>query len=79
MKHKQAIGAAIENILLSAYEMGLGTCWIGEILKREKEVNELLGVSEKLELMAMITIGYHEKCECLGKRKALNDVLITWK
>ncbi|MGH4125483.1 MAG: nitroreductase family protein [Clostridium sp.] len=28
LKHAQSIGAAIQNILLAAHELGLGTCWI---------------------------------------------------
>lgn len=31
LKHVQSIGAAIQNILLAAHELGLATCWIGEI------------------------------------------------
>ena len=79
LKHKQAIGAAIQNILLSAYEMNIGTCWIGEILKREKEVNEAVGVSDSLELMAMITIGYYEKTTIKAKRKTMDEIVLKWK
>jgi len=34
----QDCGAAIENILLSAYELGYGTCWCG-IYPRDERVN----------------------------------------
>jgi len=33
-------------MLLDAHELGLGTCWIGEILKNEDKVRGLLGVIE---------------------------------
>ena len=31
-----AIGASIQNMLLQAYELGLATCWLGEILNQKK-------------------------------------------
>lgn|GEM_PF-5632453 len=46
LKHFQSIGSAIQNMLLDAHELGLGTCWIGEILKNEDKVRGLLGVIE---------------------------------
>jgi hypothetical protein len=33
-----AIGACIQNILLAAHSLGLGTCWLGEILNKKQEV-----------------------------------------
>lgn len=60
-KDLQAIGAAIENICLQASSMGIGTCWIGEILKMEAEVNVIIDVPNTYELMAVICVGYGEK------------------
>jgi nitroreductase len=42
LKHRQAIAAALQNMMLAGHEMGLGTCWIGEILKREADVYSLV-------------------------------------
>ena len=53
-----AIGASIQNMLLSAYSLGIGTCWLGEILNRKEEVHSLLGISGELELVAVIALGY---------------------
>lgn len=77
-KNVQAIGAAIQNILLAAHEVGLGTCWIGEILKNEDKVKELLGVSNDLELMAVISVGYSSKNSIKSKRRSLSDNIISW-
>lgn len=80
LKHRQAIGAAIQNMMLSAHEMGLGTCWIGEILKREAELNTLVGAPPGLELMAMVSIGYSD---LLNKRsmprKDIDQLLLKWE
>lgn len=53
-----AIGASVQNMLLSAYSLGIGTCWLGEILNKKEEVNSLLGISGELELVAVIALGY---------------------
>lgn len=77
-KHVQAIGAAIQNMLLTAHELGLGTCWIGEILKNEDKVKELLGISSsELQLMAVIAVGYPSK-KSQSKRKDISEAIINW-
>lgn len=59
IKDHQSAGACIQNILLSAYALGLGTCWIGEILKKEDKVKEILELEkEKYEMCALIAVGY---------------------
>jgi nitroreductase len=57
-KDLMALGACAENIMLAAFEKGLGTCWLGEIVNRKDEVRKYLGTSDDLEFMALITFGY---------------------
>lgn len=71
----QAIGAAIENICLQASSMGIGTCWIGEILKMETEVNAIINVPETYELMAVICVGYEENEILRASRMELNQLI----
>ncbi len=78
LKHAQSIGASIENLMLAAEDLGLGTCWIGEILKNEEEVKNLLNVPNDLELMAVITLGYSSKDNLKSKRKELSENIINW-
>jgi nitroreductase len=78
LKHVQAIGAAIQNMLLAAQEIGLGTCWIGEILKNEDKVKELLGAPNNLELMAVISVGYSSKDTMKSKRRDVSEDILSW-
>ena len=78
MKHSQSIGAAIQNMLLAAHELGLGTCWIGEILKNEDKVRELLGVSDDLQLMAIISVGYSSRKNLKSKRNDISKNIVSW-
>ncbi len=56
-KDLQAIGAAIQNLLLAAHATGLGACWLGEILNRRAEAEAALGVAVPLELAAVVALG----------------------
>ena len=78
LKHAQSIGAAIQNMLLAAQQLGLGTCWIGEILKNEDKVHELLGVSDDLQLMAVISVGYSSGNNLKSKRRETSENIISW-
>lgn len=57
VKDVQAIGACIQNMLLAAHARGLGAVWIGEILNRAQDVDEILGADDMLELMAVVAVG----------------------
>ncbi len=48
-------GAAIQNILLTATDLGLGSCWIGAFNKAK--VNELLKL-DKLTALYLVALGY---------------------
>ncbi len=48
--------AAIQNILLSAWGYGIGSCWIGSI-NRDK-IYTHFNIPKKLEIVAIIALGY---------------------
>lgn len=75
-KDIMAIGACIQNMILKAHSMGLGTCWLGEILNKKKDVVNYLGLDEDLELMAVITVGYPDEEIIKGRRKPLKSLII---
>lgn len=51
--------AAIENLLLAAWDKGLGTCWMAGPLKaRAGVIAAFLGVPPDRELVAIVTLGY---------------------
>jgi nitroreductase len=59
----QDCGAAVQNILLEAASMGLGTCWCG-VYPREARVaaiNELLNITEPKLAFAIIAVGVSDE------------------
>jgi len=77
-KDIQAIGACIENILLTAHFLGLGACWLGEILKQKEKIARILDVPLSFELMAVLAIGYPLIRERTGSRRPLRELIFKW-
>lgn len=50
--------AAIQNILLQAKAMGLGTVWVGSRLNHSEKVKEILAIPEDRLIAGIIPIGY---------------------
>jgi len=70
-KDVQAVGACIQNMLLTIHSLGLGGVWLGEILKNKEKVKELLNGGEDLELMAVVAFGHRAKGLTDGERDPL--------
>ncbi len=49
-------GACAQNIMLCAWEMGIGSCWLGAI--NRKKIKEILSIPEDREVDTVIALGY---------------------
>jgi nitroreductase len=58
-KPNHDVGAAVENILLSATYEGIGCCWIGSI--NRVKLMEILKVPENYEIDSVIALGYPDE------------------
>ena len=79
VKDIQAMGACIQNMLLTIHDLGLGGVWLGEILKNRASVEEILKVPEGCELMAVVALGHTEEKMGTGSRKPLDEVILSRK
>lgn len=75
-KDIQGIGACIENMWLAAHSLGVGMCWIGEILNRSGDVEKLLETGKSLELMAVLCFGIAEAETKSPQRLPLEDLIV---
>ncbi len=50
------VAIALDHMTLIAVESGLGTCWIGAF--DERKVKEILGIPEKIRVVALMPLGY---------------------
>ncbi|MCK5289268.1 MAG: nitroreductase family protein [Candidatus Omnitrophica bacterium] len=68
--------AAIENILISAADSGLGACWVaGDKKPYVSEIAELLNASLDLKLIGLISLGRPKQEVFQKKSRCLEDVL----
>lgn len=51
-----AVSAAIQNMVLAAESLGIGSCWLDAPLFCEEEINKLFSIRD--ELVAVLTLGY---------------------
>ncbi|MFR4163012.1 MAG: nitroreductase family protein [Paraclostridium sordellii] len=72
----QSIGAAVENFLLAATEMGYGACYMTGPTHAKTEIENLIGFEKPgYELMSMIALGVAEDNQPVQPpRKPLEDV-----
>ncbi|MBN2110834.1 MAG: nitroreductase [Methanosarcinaceae archaeon] len=78
-KDIQAVGAAIQNMLLACCEMGLGAVWLGEILNNKEKVNLILSCPGSMELMAVLAIGHPLQKSRGSARKELKEICFEEK
>jgi nitroreductase len=74
-KDIQGIGACMQNMLLAAHSLGLGTVWMGEILNRRGEVEQILEVPESYELMAVLAVGHPYRKPVDSERLPLSELV----
>ena len=55
----QGAAAAIENMLLTAHSLGLGSCWVGAF--DEEEVRRICNMPEHVNVQGIVTIGYADE------------------
>ncbi len=68
----QSIGGAIQTMLLSAENMGLGTLWICDVFYADKEICNHLNTDN--QLIAAVSIGYKDETPEPRPRKSLDEV-----
>lgn len=54
----ESASAAMENLLLAATALGLGTCWMTGPLNDEKTLRRILAIPEDKEIVAVTPLGY---------------------
>ena len=67
-------GAAVENLILTAIEEGIGSCWLGAI-DREK-IRDILDVSSDFEIESVVVLGYPNEQPVMEPMK---DSIEYWK
>jgi len=67
------LAIAIENMALTAWDLGIGSCWIGAY--DEQNVKELFDVPRNLRVVSLLTLGYPDEKAGRKHRKDLNEIV----
>ncbi len=71
----QSASAAIQNMLLAACEMNIGTCWICHLPPKEK-LRELLNIPKNHDPIAYIVLGYYDKLpDSVPRKHEVSEIL----
>ncbi|MGQ9723214.1 MAG: nitroreductase family protein [Candidatus Jordarchaeum sp.] len=70
-----SIGAAVENLILTAVPKGLATCWTSGFMFGEERVKKILEIPEGVRLLSIIALGYPEKNPFKTPRKPLEEIV----
>jgi nitroreductase len=75
--HTVDVSIAFAYMILQAYELGLGTCWIGAF--SEDEAKKILNVPERIRVVAMTPLGYPNQPPSQKFRKTLDQIVCSEK
>ncbi|MFQ6109418.1 MAG: nitroreductase family protein, partial [Candidatus Aminicenantales bacterium] len=67
-------GAAIENLILAAWEKGIGSCWVISIDR--SRVHEILGIPDEYSIDSIVALGYPAEMPLL---EDIKDSIKYWK
>jgi nitroreductase len=76
MDHVQSAAASIQNMLLAAHTMGIGTCWVCH-LPRKEELRRLFGVPHYYDPVAYVALGFYDSAPSPVRRKQDLDNIIA--
>jgi nitroreductase len=63
-----------QNFALAAHALGLGTCWVGSSLNRDK-VKEMLNIPKEKNLLTILPLGYPKGKVVTPVRKSLKGLV----
>jgi coenzyme F420-0:L-glutamate ligase / coenzyme F420-1:gamma-L-glutamate ligase len=70
---QQSLGAAMQNLLLSAHSIGLGACWYCAPGFCKGTVRKVLGIPAAVEPEAFVIMGYSAEMPSVPSKKPLEE------
>jgi nitroreductase len=73
----QSAGACIQNLLLSAVDMGYGACWLSAPMIAKQDIESILKIKEPFHLIAFVAVGKPDRPMVPKEKKPVDDI-IEW-
>lgn len=72
----QSAGAAIQNILLSAVDLGYGACWLSAPMMAKEDLETILNIENPYHLIAFVAVGKASKKIQPKPKKSLDEIFL---
>jgi len=63
---------ALQNMVIAAWSLGIGSCWVGDFV--ETEVKSMLHVPKDWRIISLISFGYPNETPSDSPRKPLKEI-----
>ena len=63
---------ALQNMVIAAWAMGVGSCWIGDF--NEDRIKQLLKIPNKWKVVALVSFGYPAEQPNPRRKKSISDI-----
>ncbi|MCJ7632959.1 nitroreductase family protein [Candidatus Bathyarchaeota archaeon] len=63
---------ALQNMVIAAWTMGIGSCWIGDF--NEDKVKQLLKIPDKWNVVALVSFGYPAEQPKPRSKKSITEI-----
>ncbi len=70
----QSAGAAIQNILLSAVDLGYGACWLSAPMMAKESLEKILDIESPYHLIAFVAVGKASRDLQPRSKKPLDEI-----
>lgn len=70
----QSAGACIQNLLLSAVDLGYGACWMSAPMIASKDLEEMLDIAEPFNLVSFVAVGKPTKPSSPREKKPIDEM-----
>ena len=64
---------ALQNMVIAAWSLGVGSCWIGDF--QEEEVKKLLNIPNDWKIIALVAFGYPAEKPGTEWKKPLDEIV----
>ena len=71
----QTMGGAVENLQLTAVDLGLGACWLTGTNVASEEIEEYLEIKAPYKMVAAVAVGYPDGITFPREKKPLEEIM----
>ena len=72
----QSVGAAVQNLLLRAVDLGYGTCWLSGLMVAKEELEQVLQIEAPWQLTTVVAVGKPAGDKKGREKKSVDEIFV---